>query len=165
MTARKIRLQKVPSEWLRVLITLYSKEAINTGTLKPVFLRESTFFEKRVYHSLQCCQKQPSKGTKEIGRNLFFATPIYHRSIMTGSCKNCNVKFCLILPQSFWEKGIIFLGKWKKKLFDCHNLITGWFLWGMVNLTFAKMGAYCYFLFEGHLCGQRITYLLYSKST
>ena len=68
----RIRLQRVCSVWLRTLITSYSKEAINTSKFKHVFLRESIFFEKRVYYSLQCCQKQPSKHTKEIGRYLFF---------------------------------------------------------------------------------------------
>ena len=57
----------MPREWLRIFITLCSKEAINTGTFKPIFLRESKFFEKRVYFSLQRCQAQPSKGAKEIG--------------------------------------------------------------------------------------------------
>ena len=35
----------------------------------------------------------------------------------------------------------------REKLCLCHKLSIGWFLWGLVILTFTKMGAY-FFWFE-----------------
>ena len=102
---RKIRLLRVCSEWLNILITSYPKEAINTGTFKHVFLRESKFFKKGyIIHSNVVRSSHRKVQNKHIGI-YFFTAPIYHRSVMTGSYKNNKVKICFILPQSFWKKG------------------------------------------------------------
>ena len=133
------------SEWLNILITSYSKEAINTGTLKSVFLRESKFFKKGyIIHSNAVRSSHRKVQNKHIGI-YFFTAPIYHRSVMTGSYKNNTVNICFILPQSFLKKGTYVWVNIREKLCDCHKLSIGWLLLGLVILTYTKIGA-CVFL-------------------
>ena len=114
---RKIRLLRVCSEWLNILITSYSKEAINTGTFKHVFLRESKFFKKGyIIHSNVVRSSHRTKVQNKHIDVYFFTAPIYYRSVMTGSYKNNKVRICFILPQRFWKKGRM-SGLIKKKNF------------------------------------------------
>ena len=84
-----------------MLTTSYSKEAINTGTFKHVFLRVSKFFKKRyIIHSdvVRSSHRKVDIYLKQVDIYIYFFTaPIYRRSVTTGSYENNKVEICFNL--------------------------------------------------------------------
>ena len=90
---------------VKILTTLYSKEAINTGKVKHVFLRELKFFKKENIILSDVVRRSHRKVQKKQVGIYFFTAPHlpqkrYNRVIRKGHTKTLKLKFV-----SFCHKG------------------------------------------------------------
>ena len=132
------------SEWLNILITSYSKEVINTGTFKHVFLRKSKFFKKGyIIHSSVVRSSHRKVQNKHIDI-YFFPHPSTTEALWQQGHTKTKLKFVLFCHKVFEKRGYVWVNK-REKLCDCHKLSIGWFLWGLVILIFTKIGGYFFF--------------------
>ena len=77
---------------------------------------------------------------------IFLPHPPTTEALWQGHTKTIKLKFALFCHKVF-EKGAYVWVNIREKLCNCHKLSIGWLLWGLVILTFTKIGA-CFFWFE-----------------
>ena len=75
---------------------------------------------------------------------IFLPHPSTTEALWQGHTKTIKLKFALFCHKVF-EKGVYVWVNIREKLCNCHKLSIGWLLWGLVILTFTKIGA-CFFL-------------------
>ena len=94
---------------VKILTTLYSKEAINTGKVKHVFLRELKFFKKE-HIILSDAVRRSHRKVQETGWYLFlYRTHLpqkrYDRVIRKSHTKTLKLKFVLFCHKGLEKRG------------------------------------------------------------